>query len=74
MATTRKHKRGCRCVVCEHKRRRRNPSPRKRTAAKKKPAARKRNGVTAGSLGKWVAAKAVRVRKVAGKLLIDVRK
>lgn len=69
----RQHKRGCRCVVCEHKRRKRNPSGRRKTVAKKKTAARKRNGITTGTIGKWVRAKAIRVRKVAGKLLVDVR-
>lgn len=68
MATKKRvHKRGCKCVVCEHKRRKRNPAGRKKTAA------RKRTGVTAGTLGKWVKASAVRVRKVAGQLLVDLR-
>lgn len=57
------HKRGCKCVICAHKRRK----PAKKTAA------RKRNGITPGKLNKWVKASAVRVRKIAGQFVVDLR-
>jgi hypothetical protein len=73
MAKPKGHKKTCRCPFCAIARKKsaaRKRKPAKRTARKKNPVSRKRNG----KLGTWLKAKAVRVRKVAGRLLVDIRK
>lgn len=73
------HKQACRCPFCVRyraavKRRTRKPAATKRKAAKN--TARRQNPATKkkGTLGTWVKATAVRVRKVAGQLFVDVKR